>query len=209
LQKAQPNDSHEQKADRAADKVMRLSHPYVQLQRAPKCKPQPKILKTRKHSTNPPRKWYGASYFHTFDAAPKGCSLRGVQVTESVSTERDDFQWFPKLVSVGQNVWTLTSKNTLGQPDSIWSPAGRNGFGSKPLLAWPAVMRQVQRWFYRYFPQDSWKAIWVHRYIYVKLHGNLRKRGTQKVTTWVTGGKPGVQQYNGPAIRVVGRRPRP
>jgi hypothetical protein len=184
-----------------------LGRSILQRQMRRRCQPSSTNLRTRMMKKKPPKTYYGANYRHKFDTVPKGCSLRNVQVSEVVSTVRDDFQVNPPYIPVGKNIWRLTGKNELDKPDSIWTPAGANGIGSRPLRNWPAILDQNQIWYYRYSSKDRWRGPGPGIILRVTLDGDPRKRETLKVTT-TSNGVSRQEPYKGPGIRLRQRRRR-
>jgi hypothetical protein len=144
--------------------------------------------------------YYGASFNHTFGSTPAGRSLQGIQVSELVSVQSDDFQIGTADVPVGKNIWTLTEKNKLNTPDCIYSQAGSKGLGVNPLRAWPAVIDQNQIWYFRSSKRDPWK-LGPGIILKVTLSGNRSRRETLKVTT-TDHGVSRTEPYRGPAIRM-------
>ncbi|MCP4255207.1 MAG: DUF4157 domain-containing protein [Candidatus Scalindua sp.] len=159
---------------------------------------------TTKKVGNAPPGWYGANFNHTFHPLKTGCTLKGVEVSEVVSVNRDDFQTRMKNIPVGKTIWRLTSKHELHKPDSIHTQAGLKGLGVNPLLHWPAVLSQDQLWYYRFSSKSSWR-LGPGIGIKVTLSGNMNNKNTLKVTT-TDNGKSISEKYSGPNIRLV--RPR-
>lgn len=213
LRIGQPGNMHEQKSEAFSPiGIIRgnwHSVPTIQLQHSQRCSLGSNESKVATWITRQkvPRNHYGASYNHKFDAIPTGCSLKGVQISETVSAQRDDFQTGAKNIPVGKNIWTLTTRNELHRPDDIWTPAGPKGIGANPLLNWPAVLDQNQIWYYRYSSKDRWRGPGPGFIIKVTLHGNVRKRNTLKVTT-TDHGVSRTEPYRGPKIRLRKRRRR-
>ena len=148
----------------------------------PRCTTIGTRLTTRKVG-NAPRAWYGANFNHTFHPLKTGCTLKGVEVSEVVSVNRDDFQSGAKNIPVGKTIWRLTSKHELHKPDSIYTEAGRHkGLGVNPVSHWPAVLAQNQLWYYRFSSKGSWR-LGPDIGIKVTLSGNMNKKNTLKVTT--------------------------
>jgi hypothetical protein len=144
--------------------------------------------------------YYGAGFNHTFGSTPEGRSLQGIQVSEYVTTQRDDFQIGIGDVPVGRNIWTLTEKNKLNTPDCIYSQAGAKGLGVNPLKAWPAVIDQNQLWYFRSSKRDAWE-LGPGIMLKVTLSGDRSRRETLKVTT-TDHGVSRTEPYRGPAIRM-------
>jgi hypothetical protein len=157
------------------------------------------ILKTEKVK-NAPATHYGASFNHTFDSIPEGRSLKGIQVSESVSTQRDDFQIGATDVALGRKIWTVTEKNKLDTPDDFYSQAGSKGLGVNPLRAWPAVIDQNQIWYFRSSKGDAWK-LGPGITLKVTLSGDRSSKETLKVTT-TDNGLSRTEAYRGPEIRI-------
>jgi hypothetical protein len=134
-----------------------------------------------------------------------GCTLAGGQVSEVVTTARDDFHMKARNIPLGQVKWTLTRQHRLHKPDHIYTQSGRKGLGVNVLDHWPAVQIQNQRWYYRTSPTDYWKY-GPSNLITIKLSGKPARRRTLKVTTTVNK-VPISQKYNGPRIRIKPRRP--
>ncbi len=213
LKIGQPGNMHEQKSEAFSPiRIIRgnwHSVPTIQLQHSQRCSLGSNESKVATWITRQkvPRTHYGASYNHKFDAIPTGCSLKGVQISETVSAQRDDFQTGTKDIPVGVNIWKLTARNELHRPDDIWTPVGPKGIGANPLLNWPAVLDQNQIWYYRYSSKDRWRGSGPGFIIKVTLHGNVRKRNTLKVTT-TDHGVSRTEPYRGPKIRLRKRRRR-
>ncbi len=157
------------------------------------------ILKTEKVK-NAPATHYGASFNHTFDSIPAGRGLKGIQMSESVSTQRDDFRMGATDVALGRKIWTLTEKNKLDTPDNIYSQAGSEGLGVNPLKAWPAVIDQNQIWYFRSSKRDAW-ALGPGITLKVTLSGDRSRKETLKVTT-TDNGVSRTEAYRGPEIRI-------
>jgi hypothetical protein len=157
------------------------------------------ILKTEKVK-DAPAAYYGASFNHTFGSTPAGHSLQGIQVSELVSTQRDDFQIGATNVALGRKIWTLTEKNKLDTPDAIYSQAGSKGLGVNPLRAWPAVIDQNQIWYFRSSKRDAWE-LGPGITLKVTLSGDRSRKETLKVTT-TDHGVSRTEAYRGPAIRM-------
>ena len=157
------------------------------------------ILKTEK-AKNAPAAYYGASFNHTFASIPAGRGLKGFQVSEWVSTQRDDFQIGATEVSLGRKIWTLTEKNKLDTPDDIYSQAGSKGLGVNPLKAWPAVLDQNQIWYFRSSKRDAWE-LGPGITLKVTLSGDRSRKETLKVTT-TDHGVSRTEAYRGPEIRM-------
>lgn len=156
------------------------------------------ILKTEKVK-NAPAAYYGASFNHTFDSIPARRSLKGMQVSELVSTQRDDFRIGATEVALGRKIWTLTEKNKLDTPDDIFSQAGSKGLGVNPLRAWPAVLDQNQIWYFRSSKRDAWE-LGPGITLKVTLSGDRSRKETLKVTT-TDHGVSRTEAYRGPEIR--------
>jgi hypothetical protein len=172
---------------------------WVQLAPLPQCTQIGTSLKTRK-VRDAPRAWYGAQFNHTFDPLSKGCSLKGIQVSEAVSVVQDHFQSGARNIPLGQTIWALTAKHELHRPDHIYTLAGPRGLGVNPLKAWPALLSQDQVWYYRFSSTGPWHlgpAVVIN----TKLSGDLRKPETLKVTT-TDNGVSRTENYRGPAIRL-------
>ena len=172
---------------------------WVQLTPLPQCTQIGTRLKTRK-VRDAPKAWYGAQFNHTFDPLSKGCTLKGVQVSEAVTVVQDHFQSGAKNIPLGKTIWTLTAKHELHKPDHIYTLAGPRGVGVNPLKAWPALLSQDQLWYYRFSSTGPWHlgpAVIIN----TKLSGDLRKPETLKVTT-TDNGVSRTENYRGPAIRL-------
>ena len=148
-----------------------------------------------------PSGYYGASFNHIFDSEPEGCNLAGVQVSEFVTTQRDDFRLGMQSVALGRKIWTLTSANKLNEPDRIWTQAGLRGLGVNPLRNWPAVLENNQLWYYRFGEQDrDWK-LGPGFVLKVTLDGDRTNGKSLKVTT--TDHRISREEsYRGPVVRV-------
>jgi hypothetical protein len=172
----------------------------------PRCRTIGRKLTTHKPAPPPPPpKWYGGKFNHTFHTLSRGCTLAGGQVSEVVTTARDDFHMKARNVPLGQVIWTLTGQHRLHRPDHVYTQASRSGLGVNIVDHWPAIQIQNQQWYYRTSPTDYWKY-GPSNLISIKLSGNPAKRRTLKVTTTVN--KVSIkQQYNGPGVRVKPRRP--
>ncbi len=148
-----------------------------------------------------PSGYYGASFNHIFTSDPEGCSLAGVQVSEFVTVQRDDFRQGMQGVALGRKIWTLTSANKLNEPDRIWTQAGLRGLGVNPLRNWPAVLEHNQLWYYRFGEQDrDWK-LGPGFVLKVTLQGDRTNKDSLKVTT-TDHGVSREESYRGPAVRV-------
>ncbi len=164
----------------------------------PRCTTIGTKLTTRKVADAPPG-WYGADFNHMFHPLKTGCTLKGVEVSEVVSVNRDDFQTGAKNIPLGKIKWKLTSKHELDRPDSIHQQAGPRGLGVNPVLHWPAVLAHDQLWYYRLSSKGHWR-LGPGIGIRVTLSGKMNKKNTLKVTT-TDNGKSRVEPYNGPNIR--------
>ncbi len=151
-------------------------------------------------TANAPAAYYGASFNHKFVSDPEGCSLSGVQVSEYVTTDRDDFNQGRPTVALGRKIWTLTRENKLSEADPIWTEAGAGGLGASPVNRWPAVLDQNQLWYYRYSASDSWK-LGPGTVIKLTLHGDRSRKETLKVTT-TDHGVSREEPYRGPDVRM-------
>lgn len=200
LKISQPNDLYEQKADRVADKVMRMPGPMIQMagQNCSVSSDETK-LKTDRVKDAPPD-YYGASFNHTFPSIPEGCNLKGVEVSELVDTVRDDFGIGATHVAVGRKIWTLTAQNKLNEPDRIWTQAGLRGLGANPVGKWPAVLDQNQLFYYRSPGNKNWQ-LGPGIMIKLTLSGDVRRRESLMVTT-TDHGVSRTEPYRGPAIRI-------
>lgn len=197
LKIGEPNDIFKQKADRVANMVMRAPEPMIQM----KCTVSSDDTKLRtKMGKHAPPSHYGANFNHTFPSNPEGCSLNGIEVTEVVSTVRDDFGIHRPNVPAGKNIWKLTAQNTLDKPDSIWTQAGMKGLGANPVNGWPAVLDQNQLFYYRNPGDKNWQ-LGPGIIIKVTLSGDLRRQKSLKVTT-TDHGISRIERYRGPVIRV-------
>lgn len=163
----------------------------------PMCKTLSTRITTRK-AGNAPRAWYGAKFVHKFYPLSKGCSLKGMEVSEVVSVSRDDFQTGTGNVKLGVNNWRLTATHELNQPDQIYSQAGPRGLGVNRLLNWPAVMAQDQLWYYRQSAKAPWQ-LGPGNTIKVTLSGNKQNPQSLKITT-TDNRVSRVEPYRGPNI---------
>jgi hypothetical protein len=170
----------------------------------PRCTTIGTRLTTRKVG-NAPLAWYGANFNHTFHPLKTGCTLKGVEVSEVVSVNRDDFQSGAKNIPVGKTIWKLTSRHELHKPDSIYTQAGQKGIGVNPVSHWPAVLAQDQLWYYRFSSNGSWR-LGPGIGIRVTLSGKMNKKNSLKVTT-TDNGKSRVESYRGPNIRLKRKIP--
>jgi hypothetical protein len=154
-------------------------------------------MKTKKVK-DAPKSFYGADFNHVFPSLPEGCSLQGLEATETIDTVRDDFRSGAGNTSAGKTIWKLTKENMLHRPDSIWTKAGPKGLGVNPLLRWPAILEQNQIWSYRRSKNDSWHS-GPGIVLKATLSGDLKNRASLIVTT-TDHGISRSEPYRGPAI---------
>jgi hypothetical protein len=188
----------------AAVKITGSQAGALQTAPLPRCPTIGRKLTTHK-PVAPPPKWYGGKFNHTFHTLSTGCTLAGGQVSEVVTTARDDFHMKARNVRLGQVIWKLTPQHRLHLPDHIYTQAGPKGLGVNILDHWPAIQIQHQKWYYRTSPKDYWKY-GPSNLISVKLTGNPAQKRSLKVTTTVN--KVSIsQRYSGPRVRIKSRRP--